>query len=55
VHHFERVLLDELDPPDGLPEWIVDEHLTPLLEEAIAQAADRPPPRIVRLDRAWTW
>jgi hypothetical protein len=55
AHHFERVIMERLDPPDGLPVDILDDVLTPLLETAIAEARDRPPPRIVRLGRAWSW
>lgn len=51
VHHLERVMVEELDPPDGLPESIWDELLTERLEEA----RSRPKPRVVRLDRGWTW
>lgn len=51
VHHLERVMADELNVPDGLPEEIWDE----LLSDRLAQAKDRPPPRIIRLDKSWTW
>jgi hypothetical protein len=50
-HHLEQTMGDALNVPDGLPEQIWDELLTARLEEA----KDRPPPRIVRLDSAWSW
>ena len=55
VHMLERRLVDELDPPEGLPEWIVDEHLTPRLEAALEVARSRPKPRVVKLPRDWEW
>lgn len=47
VHHLERVLIDRIDPPDGLPIEILDDVLTPMLQEALERARSLPPPRIV--------
>lgn len=54
-HRVERELVDELDPPEGLPEWILDDVLTPLLERRLEEVRSRPKPRIVRLGRGWSW
>jgi hypothetical protein len=50
VHHLERVMVEQLDPPDGLPDFIWDELLTKRLDEA----KQMPPPRVVRIaDGFW--
>jgi hypothetical protein len=51
AHHLERAMVDELNVPDGFPAEILDE----LLSERIEIARARPKPRIVRLDRNWSW
>ena len=47
MHHLERVLIERIDPPDGLPVEILDEVLTPMLEAALERARSMPRPRIV--------
>jgi hypothetical protein len=54
-HAIERELVDELDPPEGLPEWILDEHLTPLLEERLEEIRARPRPQLAKLAPGWSW
>lgn len=50
AYHLESVMADELNVPDGLPEWIWDE----LLSARLAQAKENPPPRVVRIpDGFW--
>jgi hypothetical protein len=55
AHMIERQLVDELDPPDGLPDFILDDVLTPKLEVALEEARSRPKPRVVKLPRGWEW
>lgn len=55
THRLERALIEELDPPDGLPAEILDDVLTPLLDAALERARSRPPARVVRLPIGWAW
>lgn len=51
AYHLEQTMACDDGIPDGLPESIWDELLTQRLDAV----RDRPPPRIVRLDRGFVW
>ncbi len=50
-HRLEVELLESIEGPGSLPEWIADEVLT----DRLVAARAAPKPRVVRLPRGWEW